>query len=133
MQQETAQPGRFPPRPIARGAHARSTNVNSAAAAVEVLPLFEAEAKERMRACLRRGDIAPAGETLHERGRSDEAAGTALGVSGRSVAKAKKVAAEAPEVFDEVKAGRLVQGRAGARRRRALPAKPHDAHVCACA
>lgn len=55
-------------------------------AAAELLPHFQVEAKERMLA----GKKTNPSDTSHE-GKARDAAGAALGVSGRSVSRAKKV------------------------------------------
>jgi len=70
-----------------------------AALAVEMLPLFEAEAKERMG---RSGKPAlPDGEKRQAR---DDAA-RAVGAAGRTVQQAKRVKEEDPKAYEEVKAG----------------------------
>lgn len=72
-----------------------------AAVALDILPFIEEEAKQRMVDA----HANPASENLHELGRSDEAAGKQVGVSGRSVAEVKKIREEHPEKFEQIKSG----------------------------
>lgn len=95
-----------------------STNVNRrhldpsqrAAAAVLMLPVFEAEARERQR-CGQGGvlleETFPQASDRERDTQARDQAGDLLGVSGRTVQKAKKVHAESPALFAEVQAGRL--------------------------
>jgi ParB-like chromosome segregation protein Spo0J len=94
-----------------------------AAVAVDALPMYEAEAAERRAQAARRaanerprdesGKLIQDKENLPEPGpkinapqATDEVAST-LQVSGRQVRDAKKIKAEDPELFEEVKAGEL--------------------------
>ena len=103
---------------LAKNIHRRHlTPSQRAAIAVDLLPMLEAEARERQVAAAAatnaRVHLAlvedvpePSGETV-VRGRSRDIAASALGVSGRSVGDAKAIAEAAPEVLVEVKAGNL--------------------------
>lgn len=71
-----------------------------AAIAVEMLPMLEAEAKERME----RGTANPSGD-CHQ-GRATEKAGEIVGVSGSLVARAKRAKDENPEAFEEIREGK---------------------------
>lgn len=90
-----------------------------AAVAVEALPLFEEEAKERQRAAVARAnaeqpkraddsvkanlpELKPDPRPAHQA--RDDAA-QIVGVSPRYVSDAKKLKAEAPDLFEEVKSG----------------------------
>lgn len=74
----------------------------------DALPMFEAEAKERQRATLKRGEKIPDREIIPERekGKATEKAAAAVGVNPRYVSDAKKIKAEAPEQYEEIKAGK---------------------------
>lgn len=98
-----------------------------AAVAVDVLPLLEAEAKERQRAALSQGNVTQGKtgwETIRPRldessedkpspvdpapqlvGRSDEQAAKAVGVSRSYVAQAKAIKEEAPDLLEQVRSG----------------------------
>ena len=103
---------------LAKNIHRRHLSPSQRAAiAVDLLPMLEAEARERQVAAAEatnaRGHLAlvegvpePSSEPL-VRGRSRDIAASALGVSGRSVGDAKAIAEAAPEVLVEVKAGNL--------------------------
>jgi hypothetical protein len=105
------------------------TPSQKAAVAAGMLPMLEAEAKERQRAA--GGDrksnkakrAAQEGESVGAKipqpipGRepkSTETAGKLMGVSGRYVAEAKKLARQAPELAAKVKAGELTLAQAKA-------------------
>lgn len=60
--------------------------------AAERLKQEKPKAKERQVSTLKKGNAAPVGETLHERGRASDKAAEAYGISGRTVAKAANVA-----------------------------------------
>jgi ParB-like chromosome segregation protein Spo0J len=103
---------------LAKNIHRRHlTPSQRAAIAVDLLPLLEAEARERQvaaaeatnaRAHLALVEAVPeASSEPVVRGRSRDIAASALGVSGRSVGDAKAIAEAAPEVLVEVKAGNL--------------------------
>jgi len=71
--------------------------------ALEALPHFETEARERQG---KRSDLwAPVPTSSNVRAR-DEAA-KSVGVSGRTVAQAKRVLEQAPDLVEEVKAGKI--------------------------
>jgi ParB-like chromosome segregation protein Spo0J len=103
---------------LAKNIHRRHLSPSQRAAiAVDLLPMLEAEARERQVAAaeatnarahlaLVEGVPEPSSEPL-VRGRSRDIAASALGVSGRSVGDAKAIAEAAPEVLVEVKAGNL--------------------------
>lgn len=78
-----------------------------AAVAVEVLPWFEKEAKERQ-AVNARNVTATNKEKIPDssKGQARDKAGKSLGVSGRYVEQAKKIKAKAPKIFEEVKSGK---------------------------
>lgn len=93
------------------------TKSQATACAVEMLPLFEAEAKARQR----HGTTAPGkGRTLRDTGpealpdekRAREQVASQFGVSGRHVQRAKKLAQTAPQLLDAVKAGKMDLGTA---------------------
>jgi hypothetical protein len=79
-----------------------------AAIAVEFLPALEAEARERQGT---RTDLTTSGskepEVVPVPNRARVEAGALAGVSGASVDRAKRVKREAPEMFEQVKAGTL--------------------------
>ena len=80
--------------------------------AVNLKPMFEAQAKERMVAKQNNesGKAARANlpeQTEQVKGRARDQAAAAVGVSGRIVQDAEHVKRQAPEVFEEVKAGRM--------------------------
>jgi ParB-like chromosome segregation protein Spo0J len=78
--------------------------------ALESLPHFEAEARERQVAagqeCGKGQLVAPVPQAMRKPLARDRAA-AAVGISGRTLAQAKRVAEQAPELVDEVKAGNL--------------------------
>jgi len=73
--------------------------------AVNLKPMFEEQARERMLA----GKAADPRADLPEgsKGKAIDKAAAAVGVSGRIVQDAEHVKKHAPEVFEEVKAGRM--------------------------
>lgn len=84
--------------------------------AVDLLPHFEAEAAEARRAAGgdRRSDEArsvgatsPQAVETERAPKSTERAGAAVGVSGRTVARAKAVAEQAPDLAEKVRSGEL--------------------------
>jgi len=94
------------------------TKSQAVACAVEMLPVFEAEAKARQRA---HGGSAPGrGRSLEDTGpqvklRQDQArdqVAAQFGVSGRHVQRAKKLKQTAPQLLDAVKAGKMDLGTA---------------------
>lgn len=90
------------------------TASQKAMVAKEALPLFESEAAARQKATLKQGAARPVKAILPERekrqARDDAAA--AVGVSPRYVQDAKKLAKEAPEKAEEVRAGKVTLSRA---------------------
>ena len=85
------------------------TKNQCAAIAVDLLPMLEKEAAERM---ARAGASAAPGrpaekgtEIMPDLSESRDQAGEMLGVSGRYVSDAKRLRAENPELFEEVRAG----------------------------
>lgn len=103
---------------LAKNIHRRHLSPSQRAAiAVDLLPLLEAEARERQVAAAAatnaRAHLAlveavpePSSEPI-VRGRSRDIAAAALSVSGRSVGDAKAIAEAAPEVLVEVRSGNL--------------------------
>ena len=82
------------------------TSSQKAAVAVGMLPLLEAEAKERQA----HGQTSP-GRTLREKipqatGRASEKAAALVGTNPRYVSDAKKLAKEAPALFEQVREGK---------------------------
>lgn len=103
---------------LSKNIHRRHLSPSQRAAiAVDLLPMLEAEARQRQvaaaaatnaRAQLALVEAVP--EPTNEpvvRGRSRDIAAIALGVSGRSVGDAKAIAEAAPEVLVEVRSGTL--------------------------
>lgn len=106
-----------------------------ATVALEALPLFEEQAHARQVATLKQG---PVGAIVPERkerkevtpipkGRAprarDEAA-AAVGVSGRAVGQAKRVADEAPDLIEKVKSGEMTLNAAEQEVKARKPPKP---------
>lgn len=73
--------------------------------ALEALPYFEAEARERQRTLNNQPLVAPVPQARAPLAR-DEAA-KSVGVSGRTVAQAKRVVEQAPDLAEDVKAGNI--------------------------
>jgi len=95
------------------------TKSQAVACAVEMLPVFEAEAKERQRlAGERHGRGKPkvpdsGREAIqHRRNEASEQVAAQFGVSGRHVQRAKKLRQTAPQLLDAVKAGKMDLGTA---------------------
>jgi ParB-like chromosome segregation protein Spo0J len=93
------------------------TTGQKAAVAHDALPLFEAEAKRRSLANLRQN--APDCADLHSRDgdkpkakRSADRAAKSTGTSGRAVGQYKRIAEQAPELAERVKAGTMALDRA---------------------
>ncbi len=78
--------------------------VRAAYAVEHLLPRLEAEAKERQGV---RTDLAGEPPGKVPQGRARDLAGRAVGVSGRYVSDAKQLAYAAPDLFDEVREGRM--------------------------
>jgi hypothetical protein len=88
--------------------HRRHLSVSQRAAlAVQILPMLEAEAGQRMRAGRRNPPANLPEGPQSGRGDARDQAGALLGVSGRYVSSAKRVRMEAPEVFEHVLSGHL--------------------------
>jgi len=90
--------------------HRRQLSTSQRAAlAVAIKPIFEKQAKERQVAALKKGDVLPVSANLRQRtkGKSAHQAAAAVGVSGRTVEDAELIKREAPEAFEEIKAGRM--------------------------
>ncbi len=77
-----------------------------ATVATESLPHYEAEAKKRMHAGRPKEGVAIVPQVIEQAKARDQAA-AAVGVSPRYVSDAKRVKAEAPEVFEKVKSGEV--------------------------
>ena len=73
--------------------------------AVQLLPMLEAEASERQRSG-KAPTLAPTGAKVPS-GKAAEQAAEVVGVGTRTVERAKKVATEAPEIAEEVRAGEV--------------------------
>lgn len=86
-------------------AHRDMSIEERAAVAVALLPFEEEAAKDRRRAT-QNNDSAPEWESFPTQdGRARDLAGEAVGVSGKTVEKAAKVAQQAPEVFERMRQG----------------------------
>jgi hypothetical protein len=106
------------------------TPAQKAAIAVDALPMLKAEAKERM----------VAGKTPDPKingyqgrqGRAVDVAGTQFGVGGATVSRAKAVKEKSPELFEEIKQGKLTVNaaltKAGLSRGGGLGATKHGPH-----
>jgi N6-adenosine-specific RNA methylase IME4 len=84
------------------------TPSQAAAVAVDVLPELEKRAKERQVAALKKGSDTPVREQIPERdkGKATEKAAEMFGINPRYVSDAKKIKEEAPEEFEQIKAGK---------------------------
>lgn len=82
------------------------TESQRAMLAVELLPDFEAEAKQRQQRALKKGDEKPVGAPVPERGTAASKAAEAAGVSERYVKAAKAVAKKAPALAKDVLDGK---------------------------
>lgn len=80
-----------------------------AALAVEVLPMLEEEAKQRMLATQNnnKSKTSQGKFALADKGQSRDKAATLTGASGRNVSDAKKIKEENKELFAEVKSGAI--------------------------
>lgn len=89
--------------------HRRQLSTSQRAAiAVELKPMFEAQARERMKQAegRPRGEkSAPANLPEQKSGEARDQAAAAMGVSGRSVAYAEQVKRTDPEKFEQIKSG----------------------------
>lgn len=96
-----------------------------AGVAVDSLPMFEAEAKERLSKA--GGDNRAGKEKIPdlEKGQARDKAAAAVGVNPRYVSDAKKVKEEAPEIFEQMKRGEktLAQAKAAVEARKPKPRK----------
>jgi hypothetical protein len=91
---------------VATNLHRRHLTIaQRAAIAVEMLPLLEAEARERQGGSGRfgSGSLDPEPET--HQGRSNEQAAASVGVSAPTVKRMKRLKEQAPEMYEQVKAG----------------------------
>jgi hypothetical protein len=75
--------------------------------AVALKPMFEEQAKERQRAAGHKGGVVPASLPEAVKGDARDQAAAAVGVSGRIVQDAENVKKHSPELYEEVKAGRM--------------------------
>jgi N6-adenosine-specific RNA methylase IME4 len=75
--------------------------------AAEILPVLEAEAAQRQRAALKRGEEAPVGPILDQRGRAREHVSSTVGVSTGYVAAAKHILQADPELATAVRSGAM--------------------------
>ncbi len=80
-----------------------------AAIAVDILPKFEAEARERQTASLRKGNKNTVTRKFvqREQGESADRAGKLFDVSGDYVRMARKIKDQKPELFEEIKDGTM--------------------------
>lgn len=95
---------------ISKNLHRRHLNSSQRAAiAVEALPLFEAEARERMISGgeARQQGVAKIPHPEEEKGKSRDKAADAFDTNPRYVQDAKKLAEEEPELFEKVKSGEM--------------------------
>ncbi|MEI8248840.1 MAG: ParB N-terminal domain-containing protein [Lentisphaerota bacterium] len=83
------------------------TTGQKAAIAVKLLPFIEQQAAKRSKS----GKAADPGAKLHQ-GRSNELAGEQVGVSSRSVAKAKKIQKDSADIFHQLFTGQITIGQA---------------------
>ena len=83
------------------------TTGQKAAVAVKLLPSIELQADERSKA----GKAVDPSAKLHQ-GRSNDLAGEQVGVSSRSVAKAKKIKKASPDIFHQLFIGQITIGQA---------------------
>jgi len=80
------------------------TDGQKAVLALDILPLMEAEARERMSEAASEGvEFVPPPEA----GKSRDHAAAAVGVNPRYVSDAKRIAREAPELVEKLRAGAL--------------------------
>lgn len=98
-----------------------------AAIAAEMVEFFAADAKKRSEANLKQNNPAPESAKLHAR--SDQQAASMVDVSARTVADAKKVMDNDPEMFKQVKAGKLAPSAAAKKIRDAEKPAPTEAEV----
>ena len=103
------------------------TSSQRAAFAVARLPYAEAEARQRQLATLKQNAV-EARVPQRQRGpQARDEAGAAVGVSGRLVGQAKRVAENDPELFEKVKGGELTLKAAESEVKRAEKAKAQPA------
>jgi hypothetical protein len=95
------------------------TKSQAVACAVEMLPVFEAEAKARHQAAAERGKLQRGRKEVDSgpqpsvaEGKARDRAANVFGVSGRHVQRAKKLKQTAPQLLDAVKAGKMDLGTA---------------------
>lgn len=107
---------------IAANLHRRHLNESQKAMlAADLLPMFEAEARERQRASLKQGDEVPSAPrgANGEKGKAAELAAAEVGAAPRSVERAKAVAKHAPELAEQVREGKTTLKQAEKQLRRA--------------
>ena len=85
------------------------TSSQRAAAAAEMLPMLEREAKERQRT---HGGTAPGRKTLGQKadgvkGKASQQAARLAGTNRQYVAEAKRIREQAPDLFEQVRDGKL--------------------------
>lgn len=91
---------------VATNLHRRHlTTSQRAAIAVEMLPLLEAEARARQGGSGRFGSGSLDLEPPTHHGRSNEQAAASVGVSAPTVKRMKRLKEQAPEMYEQVKAG----------------------------
>lgn len=110
-----------------------------AAVGVEVLPLYEAQAKVRMadggRQSTRQlqevdegwAELPTLQNVKKEKQRARDEAAAAVGVSGKAIAQGKRVATQAPDLWDKVKAGTLALDAAEKQTKRRLAQQEEQA------
>jgi hypothetical protein len=83
------------------------TTSQRAAIAVDVLPMFEEEARKRQLSGLKQGDSAPvvADRPERETTRARDEAAALMNVGARTVGRAKQIKEASPEVFEQIKRG----------------------------
>jgi hypothetical protein len=92
---------------ISKNLHRRHLTASQRAMiAIDVLPMFEAEAKKRQEST-RFGGGGNISTTYAKTGKSRDKAGAKFGVSGKYVAEAEKVKQEAPELVQHILDGNL--------------------------
>lgn len=104
------------------------SKAQSAMVSVDIMPLYEAQARDRQRAAggdRKSGESrslgAPVPQAMPRAPRARDNAAAATGVSGRAVGQAKRIAERAPDLADDVRQGRknLKEAEAEVRRREA--------------
>jgi ParB-like chromosome segregation protein Spo0J len=101
------------------------TPSQKAGVAVAIEGQLAVEARERALANLRRGGVAPGVEIFPPRGKARDRASALVGVNGRYVSDAERIAARAPALLEQVRDGTITIGDA----KRALKARDRAEHV----